>query len=623
MSTIFGMHLSGERAMDPNAADAVSTAMRHWTPDDSGEWRGEGVVLGHLMLRNTPESLHEHNPFTQGECTIVADARLDNRDEVLQALIDERDLDGSSPDSHLILRLYQKYGASCTERLVGDFAFAVWDERSRELFCARDQMGVKPFFYHVAGRLFVFASEPRGVLAHPQVKDDPDEDFVFRLIAGVPPDPGSTFHAAVRRLPPGCMARYGDKGLEVQRYWSLRRPGRLLKGDTRELHQGFRDTLSRAVKDRLRSIHPVGCELSGGLDSSSVTSLAADLIDDRGRLHTFSAVLAQDVEGRKPFLDEEEYADEVIRHAGILNAVKVSSSGRTGLFEAQDLEIEVCRGVDVFSSFWLEPFRRAMSQKGIRTSLSGFLGDELVTHHGRDWYEEFLVEGRPAAYMKASVAARGLGPSLRGLAGRALPEALRRRLRGGPPMTRHFGLLKKEAVHLDRLARIEKDDPDTHLRYKDRLIRNATNPYARQRIQSESIYGIRHGIESRYPLADIRLLDYVLALPAEALGSHTIQRRLVRESLQGTVSERILRRTDKQVAAGVFYIPEERKRAEPLREWLRERTTRPMHPVLEPLDMESVLRTLDPEEPSNLWEGAFYPQLSFQIQCLLRYFQSE
>lgn len=623
MSTFYGIHHSEARPVDPQAALALSAAMHHWNPDESGEWRSDGILLGHLMLRNTPESLRESNPFTLDGCTIVSDARLDNRDEILRILSDEQDIDRDSPDSHLILRLYLRFGESCAERLLGDFAFAIWDARSGELFCARDRMGVKPLFYHCRAGLFVFASEPRGVLAHPEVADSPDEDFVFRLIAGVPPDPESTYHAALRRFPPGCKARHGVKGLHVSNYWSLCRPERVLKGDTRELHEGFRDILSRAVKDRLRSIHPVGCELSGGLDSSSVTSLAARLIDDRRRLHTFSAVLPRDADGRKPFTDEEEYSDEVIRHAGILNAVKVSSSGRTGLFDAQDLEIEVCRGVEVFSSFWLEPFRRAMSDRGVRTCLSGFLGDELVTHNGRDWYEEYLVEGRPMTYLKSSFDVRGVPATLRGLVGSTLPEPLRRLLRGRPRLMRQTGLLKKEQVHLDRLALIAKGEGPVHTRYKDRLIRNATNPYARQRIQSEALYGIRHGIESRYPLADTRVLEYVLALPADALGGRNVQRRLLRESLQGVVSEHILRRTDKQVAAGVFYIPEERERAGPLREWLRSREGRTLHPLLEPLDMALVMRQLDPGEPANMWEGAFYPQLSFQIQCLLRHLQKD
>ncbi len=594
--------------------------MRHWDSDDSGVW-GEGhILLGHLMLRNTPESLHENNPFRDGDCVIVADARLDNREEILDALRDERDLSLQSPDSHLIIRLYRRYGSACMDKLVGDFAFAIWDGQRGELFCARDQMGVKPFFYHRSEGLFVFASEQRGILAHPDVSEAPDRDFVHRLIAGIPPVPDTTFHAAVRHLLPGHFARVSAQGISSQRYWSLQRPERLLKGSPEELAAGFRDVLSRAVSDRLRTVHPLACELSGGLDSSAVTSLAARLIDDRRRLHTFSAILPSDANGAKPFPDEEEYADEVIRLSGITHSVKVSSSGRTGLFDAQDLELEVCAGVDIFSSFWLEPFRRIMSERGIRTSLSGFLGDELATHHGRDWYDEYLVEGRPMEFWKASAEARGMLPTLRGLAGRALPKRLKDALRSRQASKPDFGYLKK-GYELSLTMNPPADlETRKQVGYKDRLIRNATNLYARQRMQSEALYGIRHRIEPRYPFADIRVLRYVLALPADSLGKVGVERRLLRDSLRGIMPDRILRRTDKQVAAGVFHIGEERARADALRDRLKAMSGKPPHPMLEALDMELVLRTLDPDDPANRWEGAFYPQLSFQIQCLIRRF---
>ena len=620
MSTIFGIRQAGGRPIEPPTIEAVSQAMHHWQPDGSGVWTQEGIVLGHLMLRNSPESLGEENPHHHGGCSIVCDARIDNRTDILTVLSSERDLSAQTPDSHLILRLYLRLGTSCVERIIGDFAFAIWDAGRRELFCARDHMGVRPLFYHHRGDLFVFSSEQRGILAHPGVSSTLDRDFVHCLLGGIPPEPDSTFHESVRHLLPGHWARFTDEGLTIRRYWSLRRPERLLKGSPSELRAGFLETLEGAVRDRLRTVHPVGCELSGGLDSSVVTTLAARLIDDRSRLHTFSAVLPVDDSGRKPFEDEERYADEVIRHAGIVHAVKVSSSGRTALFDSHELELDVCSGVDIFSSFWLEPFRRIMSERGIRTCLSGFLGDELVTHHGKDFFEEYPREGRWADFIGTSVKASGILPTARRLAGHILPDHMKAAIRGRPSSTFDRGYLRDGSLHQRLLqSHLERQGPIAS-GYKDRLIRNATNLHARQRMQSEVLYGIRHRMEPRYPLADIRLLQYVLALPAGVIGKVGEERHLMKESLKGVLSETIRQRTDKQVAAGVFYIVEERTRADGLRDWLEDIARNPMHPILEPIDMDRVVRSLDPSDPANLWEGAFYPRLSFQIQCLLRFF---
>lgn len=620
MSTLFGICMSNGGSIDPVAEAAVTKAMHHWEPDDSGSWKGEGVLLGHLMLQNTPESLHESNPFHNAGCHIVSDARLDNRREILQLMSGERDLSDATPDSHLILRLYLRFGASCLDHLIGDFAFAIWDARSRELFLARDHIGVRPLFYHHVDGLFVFASESRGILNHPSVSRSPDADFVHRLMGGIPPVPESTFHQAVKRLLPAHWARFSNQGLSIGRYWSLRRPERMLEGDPLELEAGFREILQRSVSDRLRSVHPVGCELSGGLDSSAVTTLAALSSNDKSGIHTFSAVLPRDVHGSKPFTDEEHFADEVIRHSGIPHPVKVSGSGRTGFFEFQDLEIEVTGGVDVVSAFWLEPFRKAMADRGIRTCLSGFLGDELVTNHARDYFEEYLVESRWSEFMRASIAVRGFPSTLRRMAGFFVPDGIRRLLREEKPTPVGIGFMKDSPAYrvlLERQWR-ERERPGTG--YRERLIRNVTNQYAARRIQSEALHGIRHRLEPRYPLADIRLLEYVLALPVGMLGKPGTERNLVRSALKGVLPESVRLRTDKQVAAGVFYLGEERSRVDGLRSWLEGIIEQPIHPLLEPFDWKRARRALDPEDPENNWNGEFYPTLSFQMQCILRIF---
>jgi hypothetical protein len=124
-------------------------------------------------------------------------------------------------------------------------------------------------------------------------------------------------------------------------------------------------------------------------------------------------------------------------------------------------------------------------------------------------------------------------------------------------------------------------------------------------------------------LADIRLLEYVLALPVGMLGKPGTERNLVRSALKDVLPESVRLRTDKQVAAGVFYLVEERSRVDGLRSWLTELSEQAIHPMLEPFDWKRARRALDPEDPENNWNGEFYPTLSFQMQCLLRFFSGE
>src|SRR5262245_20600165 len=144
-------------------------SVAHRGPDASGSWCQGAVGLGHRMLWTTPESLSEKLPLANqaGDLAITADARIDNRDELTAAL-------GLPPhsgvtDSMLILLAYEHWGEHCPEKLLGDFAFAIWDGRKRVLFCARDHFGVKPFYYCHSGRLFAFASEIKALLSLPEV----------------------------------------------------------------------------------------------------------------------------------------------------------------------------------------------------------------------------------------------------------------------------------------------------------------------------------------------------------------------------------------------------------------------------------------------------------------------
>ncbi|HVU32716.1 MAG TPA: asparagine synthetase B, partial [Opitutaceae bacterium] len=151
--------------MEPTEVGQMVDMLAHWGPDATGVWAAGAIGLGHLALWTTPEAPLERAPYRLEEADIVltADARIDNRDEL------RRDLDlaahpiGSIADAELIVRSYEKWGTDCVDRLVGDFAFALWDGRKRRLFCARDPLGVRPFFYHLDQRRFLFASQIKAI----------------------------------------------------------------------------------------------------------------------------------------------------------------------------------------------------------------------------------------------------------------------------------------------------------------------------------------------------------------------------------------------------------------------------------------------------------------------------
>jgi asparagine synthase (glutamine-hydrolysing) len=296
MSGIFGLfNQDGAPVLRGELTDMASLLERRG-PDGTGLWNAGSTSLGHTLLATTPELLFERQPLRDPEtgCVITADVRLDNRDELIAALglTDRADITG---DADLILTAYLAWGEACPERFLGDFAFAIWDPRHRTLFCARDQFGMRPLYYHhTPGRFVVFASEPRAILVLPwtpyRINEGRIADFLVTQLEGI--DKTSTFFEEVYRLPPAHMLTVTPSRATRRRYWTLE-PGPELRLSSNDAYaEAFLDVFREAVRCRLRGAGPVGSMLSGGMDSGSVVAVAREILaeDGRGPLPTFSAM---------------------------------------------------------------------------------------------------------------------------------------------------------------------------------------------------------------------------------------------------------------------------------------------------------------------------------------------
>ena len=245
-------------------------------PDARETWMGSSIGLGHTLLRTTRESFAERQPVGfEGRYWITADARLDGRGELLAALdLSRSDFGPSIPDSELILRAYAKWGAACVEHLRGDFSFAIWDEHTKQLFCARDQFGIKPFYYASVGSVVILSNTLDCIRRHPAVSGRLNDlaiaDFLlFDMIR----DPAATSFADIQRLPPAHTLVCGRDGISLRRYWVLPASAPIHHKRPMECVEQFRELLDHAVADRLRT-NSVGILMSGGLDSPTVAASA-------------------------------------------------------------------------------------------------------------------------------------------------------------------------------------------------------------------------------------------------------------------------------------------------------------------------------------------------------------
>src|SRR5579862_1739106 len=292
MSAIAGVVYLDGRPVN-GEPERMAERLAHRGPDGSGAWTRGSVGLGHRLRHTTPESLSEAQPVVvrSGRLALVADARIDNRAELLEALsVEPRPAPIS--DAELILRAYEAWGDQCPERLLGDFAFAVWDERRQVLFCARDHFGAAPFYYHHApGRAFIFASEIKALFCCPEVPRRLNEERLSDYLQPMLEDKTATFHQEIHRLAPAHRAVMSRDGIRIEEYWALDPEREIRCSSDAEYAEGFRERFLEAVRCRARSAFPVGSLLSGGLDSSSIACAARMPGMGNGEpVHTFSAV---------------------------------------------------------------------------------------------------------------------------------------------------------------------------------------------------------------------------------------------------------------------------------------------------------------------------------------------
>jgi asparagine synthase (glutamine-hydrolysing) len=277
MSCICGIVHFDQRPVDRDAISRMSASMRSSAPDgDTIDVRGH-VGFAHNLLSTDKKSNRRRSALRSNAARmLVADARIDARADFLQQLLATgRLVDPASSDADVLLQAYDAYSDDLFNRLIGDFAFALWDGATQVLLLARDQFGARPIFYATIRNGIVFASQVRALLAHPEVSDEQDElaigDF---LMFGHFTDDSMTIYRQIRRIAGAHLVRASATGVVATRYWQPRIGSRIRYRDPEEYAQHFLDIFTRAVVDRLDG-DLIAMEMSGGMDSTSIAAIAS------------------------------------------------------------------------------------------------------------------------------------------------------------------------------------------------------------------------------------------------------------------------------------------------------------------------------------------------------------
>ncbi|HZC47399.1 MAG TPA: asparagine synthase-related protein, partial [Candidatus Acidoferrum sp.] len=350
-------------------------AVNHRGPDGGGMWCDGQVALGARILHATPESIEEQQPWSDEarRYRLVFDGRIDNGADLRPLLVAAGFQPRTNTDAELVLRSYQCWGEEFAGKLIGDFAIVIWDSQTSTLICARDPSGMKPFYYCAdnTGKKFVCGSELHQIF-HCNVPCEPNEEVVGEYLSNRTYSAESTLYRSIRQLLPAHLLIVSRDRLATRRYYDLDPSLEIRHRSDDEYAAHFLSIFKEAVRCRLRAVGPVASDLSGGLDSSSIVSVAR-LLQDQGKAPCDGFESYSEVFPGLP-CDETEYIKAVASRCGVPLNLELPTLPS---------EVDLAAQVRQFKDFPNYPnltagfgFRKLARRKGARATLTGEGGDE-------------------------------------------------------------------------------------------------------------------------------------------------------------------------------------------------------------------------------------------------------
>jgi asparagine synthase (glutamine-hydrolysing) len=558
MSGIAGLVRFDGRTVARRDLERAANALKQYGPDRAEIVTRENIGLVHALMRMTPEDRFDRQPQQGASGSIItADLRLDNRDKLLARIGIARQDAAEWPDSRLLLAAWERFGDDIWPVLRGPFAAAIWNPRSRSLTLARDHLGLNVVMWHKAHNLFAFASMPNGLFALDEVPRELCEEKLADFLVLNHADHATTMYRNVFRVPPAHIVRVNSDGSMTQhRYWSPAdiKPVRL--PCDADYADGLRECLDVAVHRQMRSAYPIGCLLSGGLDSSSVSALAARALTGKNqRLLAFTGIPRRNFNGAVPdgcYADETPYVDAIQRHVGTLDVEYVQNDGCDDFAQLERFFIALDGPVRNPTNFgWMLAILQRARARGRRVLLSGLYGNYTISWNGWSQTVGHMLHGRLLlAYRQWQHYYRST-PYSRWVALRKLlvepliPARLgnwadRRRhpFRIGPwqdhaPIRADFAA----AIALDARAQKAGHDFLYRLRPDERARGLAQIDYIGDWNAAEKAVT---GVEVRDPTADMDVISYCFGVPPEQYLAEGIDRSLIRRAMWGLLPENVL-----------------------------------------------------------------------------------
>ncbi|HKZ78478.1 MAG TPA: asparagine synthase (glutamine-hydrolyzing) [Pyrinomonadaceae bacterium] len=550
---------SSSRQLDVRILAEMRDVLRHRGPDDEGIFVDGLVGFGHRRL-SIVDVAAGHQPMTNedGSLYITYNGEIYNHADFRKSLEEKGHVYSTHCDTETILHLYEEYGVKCVEHLRGMFAFAIWDRRRREVFIARDRLGVKPLYYVLTneGSLY-FASEIKALLAAGAVRPEINHRALPDYLANHGTSAEETLFAGVKRLLPGHLLVWRNGHMDIQKYWDVSYAP--LVGDEgqsdRKLIGQWSEMFRTSVRLRLMADVPLGMFLSGGIDSSAIAAMMSEMVSDP--IKTFSVAF------KEREANELEYARMVARkfqtaHHEVLVSPEEFFKALPQLVWHEDEPLAHPSSVALY-------FVSRLASQHVKVVLTGEGSDEMLAGYERYYKTLFNLK---------------LGRVYNGMVPAGLGDAVRHRIQGLPvssnirhKLTRTFLCLPTdiETLYFDNFAVFTRamqqelltpeskeragviDPYDTMRRYFDtadtdsllnRMLYADQKTYLHELLMKQDQMSMAASVESRVPFLDHELVEFTARLPDRLKLRHGYNTKyILRKNMEGILPEAILKRS--------------------------------------------------------------------------------
>ncbi|MFK7877319.1 MAG: asparagine synthetase B [Paracoccaceae bacterium] len=549
MSAIVGrIDFSGKTVEEASFAASLA-ALAPYGVDGTAVVSGDNFWFGIQRLNLSDRAHAELAPVQLGTTTVVADAVLDNRKDLGAALGYEPAALVNLPDMQLLRHSFEKWGQTCPQHILGDYAFAVYDQETRSLFLTRDHIGTRPLYWSRRGDIVMFATDIRAIVANDDFHWPIDEQAVARHLMNPMRPQSGTFFQHIKNLPPATGLEINRTGTHENEWWSPHNVPEFRYETITEYNDNFRKLMEKVACDCTATPGNIGAHFSGGIDSFSVAAFATKAMASQARALTAGYAWSPAVSDAYPIMgkrDERHVIKELASKLGV--PIRYGTSDGSNMYRYLALEIELDGIANLLDE---RPVLTLAKADGLRVMLSGWGGDEAYSAHGAGYlaYAIKKCQFREAQKtLRFHTAARRFRPlkTLRELFRWGiipmLPDFLYR-------LFLPFDTIYDGGAFPTQAAKAIAPAPPT---FGEEDIRLISDPrmflanllkmgHLNMRMETWAAWSSEFGFQYRYPLLDRRIIEFILGMPRHLFMEDGQNRYLARKAVEDLVPDGLMK----------------------------------------------------------------------------------